>query len=334
MRYRSRIFLLCSVVLAAMYGYGKQAAGQANDPKPKDQELGQQDSSPEKHSAEELPRFNASSTLVLIPVSVTDASNRFVLGLQKQDFHILEDGVEQTVINLSGEDTPLSVGLVFDRSGSMSYKLQTSRDALAQFLKTMNAQDEAFLIDFSDQAELAAGFTNRPEDIESKLETVQPGGLTALLDAVNMALHEMKNAKNPRKAILIISDGGDNNSRYTSGEIQSLVREADVQIYAMGVFEPSIFIGMTPEEISGPRLLAEIAEQTGGRAFSAEISSDLPSVAARIGIELRNQYVLAYSPKNRDKDGKYRHVEVKVSPPHGLSALKAHWRLGYYAPTQ
>jgi VWFA-related protein len=144
----------------------------------------------------------------------------------------------------------------------------------------------------------------------------------------------MKKAKNARKAILIISDGGDNNSKYTASQIESLVREADVQVYAMGIFEPSLFPGLAKEEVSGPRLLSELAEQTGGRAFSASDPNDLPSVAVRIGIELRNQYVLAYSPKNRNRDGKYRKVEVKVSKPAGLPDIKAHWRLGYYAPSE
>jgi Ca-activated chloride channel family protein len=198
----------------------------------------------------------------------------------------------------------------------------------------MNPQDEAFLIEFNDRAELAAAFTSQIEEIQNKLISLQPRGLTAMLDAAEMALREMKKAKNPRKAIVIVSDGGDNNSKYSASEIQSLVREADVQIYAMGVFEPSIFSGLTKEEISGPRLLSELAEQTGGRAFSASDPNDLPSVAARVGIELRNQYVLAYSPKNQNKDGKYRRVEVRVTPPAGIPSLKLRWRLGYYAPSQ
>jgi VWFA-related protein len=271
---------------------------------------------------------------VLIPTTVTDPSNRYVLGLQKADFHLFEDGAEQNIAHFSGEDVPLSVGLVFDTSGSMGDKLRTSRQAAVQFLRTMNPQDEAFLIEFSDRAELAVGFTSHIEEIENKLMALQPGGLTAMLDAGEMALHEMKRAKNPRKTILIISDGGDNNSQYTSSQIQSLVREADIQIYAMGVFEPSVYIGMAKEEVSGPRLLSELAEQTGGRAFSASDPNDLPSVATRIGIELRNQYVLAYSPKNQNKDGKYRKVEVKVKEPAGIPNLKLHWRLGYYAPSQ
>jgi VWFA-related protein len=283
-------------------------------------------------TAQDLPKFRADSTLVLIPVSVTDYSNRFVLGLRPQDFKILEDGVEQKLVNLSGEDTPLSVGLLYDRSGSMGDKQQTARQALGQFLKTMNTPDEAFLVDFADEAALTQGFTSRTEELDLKLAFLQPGGLTALLDAVHLGLRQMKSAKNPRKALLIVSDGGDNHSQYTAKEIHGLVREADVQIYAMGVFEPSITTGLSTEEVSGPRLLAEIAEQTGGRAFSATAGSDLPSVAARIGIELRNQYVLAYQPSNQEKDGKYRRVEVRVSPQTGLPPLKAHWRLGYYAP--
>jgi VWFA-related protein len=274
------------------------------------------------------------TTLVQIPVAVTDSLNRFVLGLQKEDFHLLEDGVEQNVVHFSGEDAPLSVGLAFDESASMDFKLRTSQGAVAQFLKTLNADDEVFLVEFSDIAKVSVGFTSKPTEILDALAKSQPGGLTAMLDAVNLALREMKKAKNARKAIVIISDGGDNHSKYTAAQIESLVREADVQIYAMGVFEPSLSFGLTPEEVSGPKLLSEITTQTGGRAFSAAVTSDLPSVAARIAIELRNQYVLGYYPKNQTKDGKYRHVEVKLTQPHGVSALKAHWRLGYYAPLQ
>ena len=291
---------------------------------------GQTTATPEEQS----PRFNAETTLVLVPVIVTDPLNRFVLGLQKQDFHLFEDGVEQTIVHISGEDAPLSVGIAFDTSGSMGDKLRTSRQAALRFLTTMNSQDEAFLIQFSDHAQIAVDFTNQSNDIQNSLTTVQPGGLTAMLDAAELALRQMKKAKNPRKAILIISDGGDNSSKYTAPQIESLVREADVQVYAMGIFEPSIIPTLSTEEISGPRLLSQLAEQTGGRAFTASDPHDLPNVAVRIGIELRNQYVLAYSPKNRKKDGKYRKVEVKVNKPAGISDLKVHWRLGYYAASQ
>jgi len=274
------------------------------------------------------------TTLVLIPVTVTDAMNRFVLGLDKQDFRVLEDGKEQKVRQFSGEDAPLSIGILVDVSGSMGAKIETSRLAVAQFLKTMNAQDEAFLIEFSDRARLVVPFTSRGGEIQSQLTSVEPEGLTALLDAVHMGIREMKSAKNPRKALLIISDGGDNNSRYTTPEIKDLVREADIQIYSMGVFEPFDYLALTAAELSGPKLLSEISGQTGGRAFAASEASDLPAIATRIGIELRNQYVLAYYPANQDRNGKYRKVEVKLEAPKGLPPLKARWRLGYYAPTQ
>ena len=159
-------------------------------------------------------------------------------------------------------------------------------------------------------------------------------GRTALLDAVYLGLHEMKKGQNPRKALLIISDGGDNNSRYTEGEIKNLVKEADVQIYAIGIYESGSARGRTPEESSGPALLTEISEQTGGRQYQVDNLNELPDVAAKIGVELRNQYVLGYSPQNQERDGKYRHVVVKIIPPRGLPALRPFWILGYYAPSQ
>ena len=279
--------------------------------------------------------FRAESTLVLVPVSVTDPSNRYVLGLEKQDFHLLEDDVPQTIAFFSNEDAPLSIGLLVDTSGSMGAKLDTSRRAVVEFLKTLNAADEAFLVEFSDRAELAVGLTSNAGEIEDKLTEVTSGGLTALLDAVHTGLQEMKHAKNPRKALLVISDGGDNNSRFTASQIEDLVREADVQIYAMGVFEPVLTFGLGKgggAELSGPKLLSEIADQTGGRALAASHLRDLPGIAERIGIELRNQYVLAYAPANKNRDGKYRKVQVKLDQPKALPALKARWRLGYYAP--
>jgi len=278
--------------------------------------------------------YRADSTLVLIPVSVTDAANRYVLGLEKDNFRLLEDGAGQTIKYFSNEDTPLSVGLLVDTSGSIGGKLDTSRQAAKEFLKTLNTSDEAFLVEFSDQARLTVPLTQKTADIERQLNAESSAGLTALLDAVHAGLQEMKNAKNPRKALLIISDGGDNNSRYTGTEIDSLVREADVQIYAMGVFEPLLPFRLTAVEVGGPRLLSELSEQTGGRALAASNARDLPAIAQRIGLELRNQYLLAYSPANESRDGKYRKVQVNMVPPPALPPIKARWRLGYYAPNK
>jgi len=274
------------------------------------------------------------TTLVQINVTVTDPLNRFVTGLEKEHFRLFEDKVEQKIRDFSSEDAPLSIGLVFDTSGSMGPKLQKSRQAAVQFFKTANPEDEFFLVEFNDRPELVVPFTTDTEDIQNRLGFAQSKGKTALLDGVYMAMNQMKKARNPRKAILIISDGGDNNSRYTESEIKNAVREADVQIYGIGIFEPIGSRGRTPEEQMGPSLLSEVAELTGGRSYSVENLNELADIAAKIGIELRNQYVLYYSSSNTVRDGKYRHVNVKLVQPRGLPPLKAFFRLGYYAPSQ
>ncbi|HTA41465.1 MAG TPA: VWA domain-containing protein [Bryobacteraceae bacterium] len=274
------------------------------------------------------------TTLVVIPVTVTDPSNRFVLGLEKDDFTLFEDSVQQKIVHFSGEDAPLSVGILIDTSGSMGLKMDTSHRAVSEFLKTMNPQDEAFLIQFSDKAEVLQEFTSDMRQIENKLNSMQSGGLTALLDSIELGVREMKKAKNPRKALVMVSDGGDNASRYKANDIRDIVREADTQIFAFGVFDPVILPGLSTELVTGPKLLGEIADQTGGRAYGASQFSQLPGIAEKIAIELRNQYVLGYYPMNSERDGNYRKVEIKLRQPPGLPALKARWRLGYYAPSQ
>ncbi len=274
------------------------------------------------------------TTLVLINVTVTDPLNRFVTGLEKEHFKLSEDKVEQTITQFSSEDAPLSIGLVFDCSGSMGNKLGKSRQAAAQFFKTANPEDEFFLVQFNDKPELVTGFTTNTEEIQNRLTFTQAKGRTALLDGLYMAMKQMKKAHNPRKAVLIISDGGDNSSRYTESEIKKLVRETDVQVYGIGIYESMAGRGRTAEELSGPGLLTELAEQTGGRQYAVENLNELPDVAAKIGIELRNQYVLGYTPTNLEKDGKYRRVKVTIQQPRGLPPLKVFFRLGYYAPVQ
>jgi VWFA-related protein len=292
--------------------------------------LGAPAKNPDSHPVD----IRIDKTLVLVNVTVTDPLNRFVTGLEKQHFRVFEDKVEQVITQFSSEDAPISIGLVFDTSGSMGPKLQKSRQAAAEFFKTANPQDEFFLVQFNDRPELTVPFTMDTDKIQSTLTFTQSRGRTALLDSVYLAMHEMKKAHNPRKALLIISDGGDNSSRYTETEIKNAVREADVQIFAIGIFEMMGNRGRTPEEAAGPSLLNELAEQTGGREYAVENIAELPDIAAKIGIELRNEYMLGYSPKNRERDGKYRRVQVKLNQPRGLPPLKAYFRLGYYAPTQ
>jgi Ca-activated chloride channel family protein len=274
------------------------------------------------------------TTMVLIPVAVTDPMGRFVTGLDKENFKLVEDKVDQEILQFSSEDAPMSVGIVFDTSGSMGSKLAKSREAVKQFMKTANPEDEFFLIQFNDRPEMVVPFTPDTEEIQNRLMFAQSKGRTALLDGVYMGMNQMKKARNPRKAILIISDGGDNSSRYTETEVKNAVREADVQIYAIGIFEPMASRGRTQEELSGPALLGQVTEQTGGRHFAVDNLAELPDVAAKIGIELRNQYMLGYSPKNVTRDGKYRRVQVRLVKTTGLPQLKASFRTGYYAPTQ
>lgn len=258
---------------------------------------------PESDASDRRSNIRIDTTLVLIPVSVTDPMNRFVTGLEREHFRLFEDKIEQDIKQFSSEDAPLSVGIVFDTSGSMGSKLQKSRQAVAQFFKTANPEDEFFLVQFNDRPNLAVPLTRNIEEIQNQLTFTQSKGRTALLDGVYLAMNHMKKAHNPRKALLIISDGGDNSSRYTESEIKNAVREADVQIYAIGIFEPMSARGRTAEEMSGPGLLSEISEQTGGRHFPVDNLNELPDVAAKIGIELRNQYVIGYNPKNQERTG-------------------------------
>lgn len=278
------------------------------------------------------PRANirVDTNLVLVPVNVSDPLNRFVTGLEQTDFRIFEDTVEQKIVSFGNEDAPLSIGIVFDTSGSMGSKIATSRLSVSEFFKTANPEDEAFLIEFGSRPELVVPFTHDLGEIQNRLLSTRPKGSTALLDGVTLAMQTMKKASNPRKAMIVITDGGDNNSRYTLSEVRNRVREADVQIYAVGIFGGGFG---SPEEASGPGLLSAISEPTGGHHFGASLNQ-LQDIASKIGIELRNQYLIGYSPSNQARDGKYRSIKVVVIPPRGLPELRAHWRTGYAAPTQ
>ena len=320
------------VILAAVLGLSLGALAQQPGGSPAT--IAPRPKAADKEPGGPKANIRVDSTLVLIPVTVTDPMNRFVTGLEKENFKLFEDKKEQEISQFSSEDAPISAGVIFDCSGSMGRKLEKSRQAVTEFFKTANTEDEFFLVQFSDTANLVQPFTQSLEEIQNRLTFTYSKGRTALLDAVFLGLHTMRKAKNPRKALLIISDGGDNNSRYTEAEIKNLVREADVQIYAIGIFEEGPTRGRTPEEGAGPALLSTIAEQTGGRQYEVDNLNELPDVAAKIGVELRNQYVLGYSPQNLERDGKYRHVTVKVIPPRGLPLLRPFWRLGYYAPSQ
>src|ERR1700720_87695 len=269
--------------------------------------------------------------LVLVPVTITDPMNRLVTGLDKDNFSLFEGKEAQEIRHFSSEDAPVSLGVIFDMSGSMSSKIERAREAVMEFFKTANPQDEFFMITFADKPEEISDFTQSIEDIQGKLVYTVPKGRTALLDAIYLGVSKMRQAKYPKKALLVISDGGDNHSRYTEGEIKSVVKEADLLIYAIGIYDRYM---STPEEQLGPALLSDLTELTGGRAFTIDNPNDLADVSTKIGIELRNQYVLGYRPKNPAHDGKWRKIKVKLVPPKGLPPLRVYARTGYYAPSE
>jgi Ca-activated chloride channel family protein len=272
--------------------------------------------------------------LVLLSVTVTDPYDRIVTGLEPSNFQVFDDKVEQQIISFSTEDAPISVGMIFDSSGSMADKIGKSKEAVAQFFKTSNPQDEFLLINFSDKLKLVSGFTSKFDNLESGLLSAKAEGRTALLDAIYLGLDAMKRATTSRKALLIISDGGDNHSRYTEKDIKQAVKEADVQIYAVGIFEPLASRDRTLEEANGPELLAELAQVSGGRMFSVEDPNELTDIVERISVELRDQYVVGYKPSNLVRDGRWRRVKVKLAPPKGAPPLQVYSRAGYYAPAQ
>ncbi|MDE3168345.1 MAG: VWA domain-containing protein [Acidobacteriota bacterium] len=286
---------------------------------------------PRPSTPSDLPRPNlrVDTQLVLVPVTVHDKLNRPVSGLEKENFRVYEDRVEQPILQFAMDDEPVAVGLIFDTSGSMQTKIGRSRQAAREFFQVANPEDEFFLVEFGDTPYLRVPLTANTGEIENRLAFSIAKGSTALLDAIYMGLHEIRKSKKNKKALLIISDGGDNHSRYSMNEVRELVRESDVLIYSIGVFGS---FG-TPEEAGGPGMLTHISEETGARMFEADVT-ELPDIARKIGIELRNRYILGYSPKAQPRDGKYHRILVKVIPPRGLPPLRANWRMGYNAPVE
>ena len=282
-------------------------------------------------------RLRTDVNLVLVNVTVTDPYNRFVTGLGREHFELAEDKVDQSILYFSNEDMPVSLGIVFDISQSMSDggKFPRASQAAVEFLKTANPQDEFFIITFADDPTMLTGFTSSVEEVQNRLLFTKPSGRTALFDALYLAMDKMSAANNPRKALLVISDGGDNRSRYSVRDIKAAVRESDIQIYSIGIFDPVTHRG-SPEIIWGPALLRDLSEMTGGRMFPIEVHNlgELPDVAAKISLELRNQYVLGYRSSNIVRDGSWRKIRVKINAPRGLPRLNVYNRSGYYAPSQ
>jgi Ca-activated chloride channel homolog len=270
-----------------------------------------------------------SAELVLVPVSVTDGMNRPVIGLDQGNFQLFENKKAQAIKHFSSEDAPVSVGILVDTSGSMSYKLDRARDAVRQFCEEANLQDEFFLITFADTPTLVTDFTTSPEQIENDLLTARSKGQTSLLDAIYMGVGKLRDARYGRKALLIFSDGGDNHSRYSERDVKSAIKESDVTVYTIGTYEKWV---STQEELLGPQLLGDVAEMSGGHAFKLSNVNEMSAVSRNIGRLLRYQYMLAYQPQIAPHDGKWHKISVKLLLPKSLHALlHVDARPGYYA---
>jgi len=256
--------------------------------------------------------------LVMINATVTDSDNRLVTDLKPENFQIFEDKVEQKIRYFSTEEEPLSLGVVFDVSSSMERKIALAREAAATFLDTGTPEDEYFLVEFSSRAKLSEDFTSDVSRLRDRIAFAPPEGDTAMYDAVYLALSKVRKGQNPKKAILLITDGEDNHSHYSRGDIRRFARESDVQIFSIDL---------------GRALIGELSDMTGGHSFRVK-ASKLQEICAKIAQELKNQYVLGYASTNTNKDGKYRKVRIKVAPPAGMTRLHVRAKDGYYGPTE
>jgi Ca-activated chloride channel family protein len=279
-----------------------------------------------------VPLVRVPVDVVLVNATVTDGRGRYVVGLDNKHFQLWEDKVEQEIRYFSSEDVPMSVGVIFDISGSMKDKIKHARNAAATFLRMGNASDEYFLLQFSDRPSILEDFTTDISRAQRDLVLTEAKGMTALYDAVYFGLNKLKDGRNPKKALLLITDGEDNRSRYTFSNVRDYVKEKDVMIFAIGIVDgPGSQLGVGR---SGRATIEELAELTGGYAFFPESVFDLERDCERIATELKSQYVLGYTSSNASKDGKWRRIRVKVNTPKELPSLSVGVRAktGYFAP--
>ena len=268
--------------------------------------------------------------LVSLTLTVTDLYGRYVSGLTKQAFTIMDNNQEQEISYFSDSDAPVSVGIIFDVSGSMSgEKISKARNALSKFIGSSHPSDEYFLIAFNNRAQLLLDRTRDGEAVLQKLTLVNPKQNTALYDAVYLGIERVTRGTHQKKALLIISDGQDNASRYNFGEVRRLMKESDVVTYAVGIIDGSdagSALGM-----QGQAFLDELTSVTGGKSFYPASDIEMDEIFERIALELRHQYSIGYTPTNFQPDGKWRKVKVKVKPPRGLPRLTVRGREGYYS---
>jgi Ca-activated chloride channel family protein len=270
------------------------------------------------------PVFRIGVETVFLKVSVNDPLNRYVTGLEKEHFKVYEDKVEQSIIHFSQEAAPVTVGIIFDVSGSMktNNNIQKARNAIIRFLEQGSPEDEYFLVTFNDRTTLVQSFTRHSDTVRNEVAFKQAGGRTAMYDAVYLGLDQIQGATNEKKALILITDGEDNSSRYSMAEVREFAKECDTQIYA---------VGEQGELGYGRSLIQSIVGLTGGRAFFPNSFNELDYYIDLIHAELRHQYVLGYNPTNAAHDGKWRKIQVKLDPPAGLPKLIVRTKEGYFA---
>ncbi len=283
--------------------------------------------SPQKQQGDD--RIKLDTDLVSLTVTVTDPYNRLVTGLEQKNFEVFEDKVKQKIEHFKDDDVPVSVGIAFDISGSMKGKLDRARDALKAFVDTSHSDDDFFLIAFNQRTNLVSEFSDGAT-LLNKLTLIDAKGQTALYDASYLGIEKVKQGRHDKRAILLISDGQDNSSRYTYTELRKLLKEAGVQIYCIGIVEMGGGAGSSLD-MQGQGILEEIAQSTGGKAFFPRSAAELEDATTRIALELRHQYSLSYMPTNEKRDSQWHKIKIKVTPPRGLPPLNVRHKDGYYA---
>jgi Ca-activated chloride channel family protein len=269
------------------------------------------------------------SDLITLTVTVTDTYGRFVTGLGKNAFTILDDKTQQEITFFSDEDAPVSLGIVFDVSGSMGGdKITRAREALSKFIDTSHARDEYFLIGFNSRAQLLLNHTRDSDALMEKLTFVQTRGQTALYDATYLGVERVTRGTHKKRAVLLISDGQDNSSRYTFNELKRMLKESDVIIYAIGIVSPNDESSLG---YGGRAILEELAGVSGGKAFFPSTGAEMNDTFERIALELRTQYSIGYRPSAFANDGKWHKIKVRVQPPRGFPRLFVRGREGYFA---
>jgi Ca-activated chloride channel family protein len=268
--------------------------------------------------------------LITFTVTVTDTYGRFVSGLSKNAFTVFDDKKPQEITFFSDDDAPVSVGVIFDVSGSMSGdKVKRARDALSKFIQTSHNSDEYFLIAFNSRAQLLLDRTRDGNSVLDKLTFVNTKDNTALYDACYLGVEKVQRGSHPKRALLLISDGQDNNSRYTFNELRRLLKESDVVLYGIGILgggDAGSSLGM-----EGQGILDELASVSGGKAFFPRSAAEMDDIFEQIALELRHQYSIGYKPTNFSNDGKWHKVKVKVTSPRGLPRLFVRTKEGYFA---